>query len=85
MPHDVPQREYWTGEQTELGDAWTLQKGSRVARCVLKSHLFGHELVLLVDGDLLQSKVSKSTDEGLTTQQLWQTAMLQKGWRQPEP
>ena len=32
------QRDYWTGQQTELGDAWTLRKGAKVARCVLMSH-----------------------------------------------
>ena len=51
--------------QTELGNAWTVRKNGRVARCVLKSHLFGHELVLLVDGDLRQSRVCKSPDEVL--------------------
>ena len=83
MPHDVPQRECWTGEQTELGDAWSLTKSGKVARCVLKSHLFGHELVLLVDGDLLRPQVCKSSDELLTTHEQWQAAMMRKAGDSP--
>jgi hypothetical protein len=32
------QREYWDGDPMELGDAWTLRKGEKVARCVLVTH-----------------------------------------------
>jgi hypothetical protein len=28
----TPQREYWDGHPAELGDAWTLRKGDKVAR-----------------------------------------------------
>ena len=76
----TPQREYWTGQQTELGDAWTLRKEDKVARCVLLSHLFGHELKLFIDGELFRSQVCKSSDETLDTQEKWKAAMLEKGW-----
>jgi hypothetical protein len=29
------QREQWDGDSIELGDAWTLRKGEKVARCIL--------------------------------------------------
>ena len=77
----TPQREYWTGEQTELGDAWTLRKDAKVARCVLLSDLFGYELRLVVGADdLLQSQVCRSSDEVLTTHDQWKAAMIEKGW-----
>jgi hypothetical protein len=80
MPSHVPQREYWTGEETELDDAWTLQKGERTARCVLMSHLFGHELRLLIDGELRRSQVCRSVEEILTTHEAWKAAMIEKSW-----
>jgi hypothetical protein len=46
MSGNTPQREYWNGEQTELGDAWTFHKCGKVARCYVLSHLFGWELRL---------------------------------------
>ena len=75
------QRDYWDGHPVELGDAWTLHKDDKGARCVLLSHLFGHELKLLIDGELFRSKVCKSSDEVLDTQEPWKAAMLKKGWR----
>ena len=42
----TPQREFWDGHHAELGDAWILRKGDKVARCVLCSHEFGWELRL---------------------------------------
>ena len=48
------QREYWDGHPLELGDAWTLRKGDKVARCTLVSHPLGWELRLLTI-DLLRS------------------------------
>jgi hypothetical protein len=38
------QREHWDGHPIELGDAWTLRKRDREARCELWSHEFGFEL-----------------------------------------
>jgi hypothetical protein len=58
----TPQRDYWTGEQTELGEAWTLQKHGKVARCVLFSHLFGHELKLFIGDEFLRSQVCRSSE-----------------------
>jgi hypothetical protein len=76
----TPQREFWDGHPVTLGEAWRMEKGGRVARCLLMSHQFGWELRLTV-GDLLRTQVCRSTDEILTTQESWKAAMSDKGWR----
>jgi hypothetical protein len=80
MPSHVPQREYWTGEQTELGHAWTLTKGTTIARCILCSHQFGHGLKLVVGDELLRSEVCRSGEQILTTHDESKAAMLAKAW-----
>jgi hypothetical protein len=67
------QREYWDGHPVELGDAWTLRKEDKVARCILVSHPLGWELGLMTS-DLLRSQVCRSSDEVLTTLELWKAA-----------
>jgi hypothetical protein len=57
----TPRREHWDGHPVELGDAWILRKGKKVARCVLVSHELGWELRLMTT-DLLRSQVCKSTE-----------------------
>lgn len=37
----VLRREHRDGHPIELGDAWTLRKGEKVARCILVSHELG--------------------------------------------
>ena len=75
----TPQREDWNGHPVELGDAWTLRKGTKVARCRLVSHQLGWELRLLV-GELLRSQVCRSSDEILTTPKSWKMAMMGNRW-----
>ena len=75
----IPHRAYWEGHPIELGDAWTLRKGERVARCVLVTHPLGWELRLMTP-DLLRSQVCRSSEEILGTQEEWRAAMLSKGW-----
>jgi hypothetical protein len=53
------QREHWNGHPVPLGDAWTMRKGNKVARCELWSHQFGWELRLMTT-DLLRSQVCRS-------------------------
>ena len=74
----TPQRENWDGHPVELGDAWTLRKGAKVARCVLVSHQFGWELRLMV-GELMRSQVCRSPAEILNTHEAWKAAMVQEG------
>jgi hypothetical protein len=35
------QREHWDGDPIELGDAWALRKGEKIARCILVAHPLG--------------------------------------------
>jgi hypothetical protein len=74
------QREYWDGHPIELGDAWMLRKGEKVARCTLVTHPLGWELRLMTS-DLLRSQVCRSSEEILDTHEAWQIAMIEKGWR----
>jgi hypothetical protein len=75
----TPQREDWDGHPVALGDAWSLRKGNKVARCVLVTHPLGREPRLMTP-DLLRSQVCRSSDEILKTNEQWKTAMLTKGW-----
>ena len=54
------QRENWDGDPLELGDAWILRKGEKVARCILVTHPLGWELRLMTS-DLLRSQVCRSS------------------------
>ena len=74
------QREHWDGDPIELGDAWTLRKGQKVARCILVTHPLGSELRLMTS-DLLRSQVCRSSEEILSTHEAWKTAMLDRGWQ----
>jgi hypothetical protein len=76
---NTPQREHWDGDPVELGDAWILRKGEKVARSILVSHPLGWELQLMTT-DLLRSQVCRSSDEVLDTCEAWNAAMVAKGW-----
>ena len=75
----TPQREHWDGNPVELGDAWTLRKGDKLARCILVSHKLGWELRVMTS-DLLRSQVCRASDEVLSTDETWKIAILAKGW-----
>jgi len=81
IPHEMntPQRPDWAGHPVELGAAWTLRKGDKVAQRVLVSHQLGWELRLMTS-DSLWSQVCRSSDEVLETHEAWKVAMLSKGW-----
>lgn len=80
MPNLAAQREHWDGHPVELGDAWTLRKAQRLARCALYSYPLGWELRLMV-GELVRSQVCRTQDEILHTQENWKATMLERGWR----
>jgi hypothetical protein len=44
------------------------------------SHLFGWELRLGADGELIASQVCRNNEHVLTTQEQWKKAMIEKGW-----
>ena len=60
------QREHWDGDPIELGDACTLSKGEKVARCILVTHPLGWELRLMMN-DLPRSQVCRFSEEILDT------------------
>ena len=76
----TPRREHWEGHPVELGDAWVMRKGDRVARCILVTHPLGWELRLMTP-DLLRSQVCRSSDEILKTLEEWKAAMVGKDWQ----
>ncbi len=76
----TPQREHWDGHPVELGDAWIMRKGEKVARCILVSHPLGWELRLMMI-DLLRSQVCRSSAQVLDTSEQWKAAMIEKGWQ----
>jgi hypothetical protein len=63
-----------------LGDAWTLRKRTKVARCILVSHEFGWELRLIVRVVLRLSQVCRSREEVHNTPKAWKAAMIGSGW-----
>jgi hypothetical protein len=77
---DVLQRPFWNGEPAELGTWWTLRKRGATATCVTWSHSLGWELKLLIAGQLRQSRVCRTGDEMLETQEQWRAALMKKGW-----
>jgi hypothetical protein len=68
------------GYSIELGNAWTLRKGTKTARCVLLiTPPISWELRLIV-GELLLSQTYCSSKEIRRTQESWKAAMLVLGW-----
>ncbi len=75
-----------TKHANALGEAWRLHKEvcgrRRAARCELRSHALGWELLLFVDdGELRRSTVCRSSDELLATSESWKGALVDRGWR----
>jgi hypothetical protein len=75
----TPQREFWTGQPTELETMWTLRKSGKVARSVLLTHQLGWEL-RVESGDLLLTQVCRSDREIEEVSAGWKGAMIAKGW-----
>ena len=72
----------WTAEPRELGAWFILTKGSnrRTAKCELWTHLFGWELRLFANGQMVKTQVCRTQDEVMSTGDAWKVAMLEKGW-----
>ena len=79
---NVTQRPEWHGAPVELGELFAVRKGSRVARCALRSHQLGWELSLFIghQTEVVQSAVCRSQDDVLKTGEAWKAAMNDKGW-----
>ena len=76
---DTVQGERSRDSRLSLGEAWRLYKGTNVAVCSIGSHELGWKLVLR-GGPMLFSKVCRSINEALSTQEQWRTAMVERGW-----
>ena len=76
---DMVHSEPTADRRLELGEAWRLHKGTQVAICSVRSHELGWKLILR-GGPMLFSKVCRSINEALSTQEQWKAAMLERGW-----
>lgn len=76
----TPQREFFPGPE-QLSPAWTLRKVGREAACTVWSHQLGFELRLVVTGDPMpRTKVCRSQEELIATQEEWRAALDATGW-----
>jgi len=75
----------WTGVAHHLAEMWRLNKTNRTARCNLRSHPYGWELVLEVDGELVRSQAFRESDPVFDAANEWKDKMLGTGWHQPPP
>ena len=75
------QPDYRLGEETELGEVWSLRKREKVAQCTLWLHRFGHELRLTVGDEFYRAQVCQSAEEILRTHEEWRAALEAKGWQ----
>ena len=80
----TPQRPYWSGEPTDLGELFRLRKltcnRQLEAICELRTHQFGWECRLVAGGELLRSEVCRSDDAVRACSEQWKLAMIEKGW-----
>ncbi len=85
MPGERPlHTEHWQdsyGHAKDLGEAWSLTKGAREARCVLQGHPLGIEARILIDDEVRRTQTfrhSKAMTDGTWE---WRRAFESKGWR----
>ena len=76
---DRVQGEHAADSPLSLGEAWRLRKGKNVVICSVGSHALGWKLDLR-GGPLIFSRVCRSLNEALSTQQQWKMAMVERGW-----
>jgi hypothetical protein len=76
---DMAHGERTADTRLKLGEVWRLHKGTHVAICSVRSHDLGWKLVLR-GGPMLFSKICRSINEALSTQEQWKTAMVERGW-----
>lgn len=70
----------WDGTAKDMGEVWTLRKGSHLATCRLSTHPIGGEVRVTVDGELVRSEAKR---DGLALVDLgleWQKQFEAKGW-----
>lgn len=70
----------WDGQAREVGEVWTLTKGSRLAVCALWTHPSGGEARVTVDGEWQRGEAGR---DGLALVDLaleWKAQFQEKGW-----
>lgn len=81
--------EHWqdwnTGRAKDMGEVWSLEKGGRIARCVLQGHPIGTEASVLVDGELLRTAAFRDSKSMIDETFEWRLAFEAKGWTVAEP
>ena len=74
------------GHPVPLGPPFEMRKRKAnrelIALIFLRSHRFGWEPVLEVDGAMIRTQVCRSSDEVLDTFEQWRSAMLAADWRE---
>ncbi len=69
-----------SGRAKELGEVWTLAKRGRTACCLLQGHPLGTEARVLVDDELISSKVFRDPKALVDETAAWREAYEEKGW-----
>lgn len=80
--------EHWQdsrGRAKNLGEVWTLQKGARVARCVLQGHPIGSEARVLIDDSVHRTEAFRDSKSMIDATWEWRRAFEAKGWTAPPP
>jgi hypothetical protein len=67
---------------TEVGRAWTLQKDTRAAVCVIWTHPLGWDVRVSLNDELISSYVCRTEDATLDEVAEWRSAWEAKGWRE---
>jgi len=85
LPVAFLQREPWNGDPERLLDGFTLKKTERAltisATCEVRTHQFGWELRLVIDGQgVRRLSIARSATEMLKTLVTWYATMLADGW-----
>lgn len=71
----------WDGTPRELGEVWTLRKGSRVAVCTLRSHPIGGEAIVTTDGEWQRGQAGRDGMALFDLAMEWRKQFEGKGWR----
>ena len=69
------------GTAREMGEAWSLRKGNRVASCHLWTHPKGGEVRLTVDGEWHRGEALTDKMALIDVALEWRKQFEAKGWR----
>ena len=69
----------WDGEPREMGEVWTLRKGSHLAVCRLRTHPYGGEACLDVDGEMHRMEAGRAWQPLIELALEWKAQFQEKG------